>query len=315
MVKSQLKKVLITGATGFVGSNLIRKLVKEKYQVHAIVRKSSNTKKIADILSKIILHEGDLKDNIKIKHIVLGIHPNIIFHLASETIYSSAKNYHDNELLVNFLGTVNLIAACRDINYDCFINTGSSSEYGIKQSSMKETNLCEPINMYGLMKYTSTKYSQIVANAEKKPIVTLRLFSPFGPLDNEGRLINRIFILARANRDLPLTQPDIVRDYVYIEDVVSAYRLCIAKSEKLSGKILNIGSGQQQTILSVVNKIVKLTNSKSRLKWNHLRTLSVEPKIWRADITLAKKLLGWKPKFTFDQGLKMTYDWFQNTKS
>lgn len=297
----ETRKVLVTGGAGFIGANLVRRLISQNFQVHALIRPDTNTSKIADILSRLKKHEVDLREAVKLKKIVREISPEIIFHLAATDVFS----------ISNFLGTINLISATREIDYHCFVNTGSSSEYGLKNKPMVESDMCKPVNFYGITKLASTLYGQLEALTKNKPILTLRLFSPYGPYDTQKRLIAAAIISALKNRDIVLTSPKVVRDYIFIEDVLDAYLACIEKGHQLAGEIFNIGAGRTQTIASVVDKIIKLTNSKSQLLWNYLPQNSPEPKIWQADIAKSKKLLGWQPKHSFDSGLAKTLTWFR----
>lgn len=311
--RKSTKRVLVTGATGFIGSNIVRRLIEKGFQVHIIFRPTSNLARISDLLPNLHQHLVDLSEAEKLRRIVKKIKPQIIFHTASVTVFSSVGVGKSKEIIkTNFLGTVNLISACDEINYQCFVNTGSSSEYGLKNQPMAESNICQPVTTYGLVKLTSTLYCQMIAKIKNKPIITLRLFSPYGPYDDKRRLIPTTVTSALKNQNLQLTRPDMIRDYVYIEDVVEAYLACIYKATNLSGEIFNIGAGKQQKIGTVVEKIIKLTNSKSKLVWN---TLSyderLEPEVWQADLTKTKKKLSWQPQTSFETGLAKTVEWFK----
>ena len=253
------QKVLVTGATGFVGANLVRRLVREDYEVHIFTRASSNKWRLTDVLSKLNDHTVDLLEENKLKGLIKEIEPEIIFHLAAAGIYGGVHLPEKNLIETNFWGAVNLLNACNDIDYKCFINTGSSSEYGPKKHPMKETDVCEPINMYGITKCAATLYGRFVAKTKDKPIVGFRLFSPYGPYDDKTRLITYAIINALQNNDLNLANPKAVRDYIYIEDILDLYMKSIDKAYKLKGEVFNGGSGSQTTIHYVVNKIMELT--------------------------------------------------------
>lgn len=309
--QEKITRVLVTGGAGFIGANLIRKLINQNFQVHALIRPNTDTSKITDILPRLKSHEVDLKEALKLKRIVREISPEIIFHLAAADVVSNTKKASPGKVLTtNFLGTINLISAARDIDYHLFVNTGSSSEYGLKNKPMLESDICKPVNLYGITKLSSTLYGQLEALTNNKPILTLRLFTPYGPYDTQKRLIASAIISALKNRDIHLTSPKIVRDFIFVEDVLDAYLSCIEKGHQLAGEIFNIGSGRMQTIASVVDKITKITNSKSKLLWNLMPLSSLEPKIWQSDTTKSKKLLGWQPKHSLDSGLEKTVAWF-----
>ncbi len=172
-------RVLVTGATGFVGSNLVRRLVKEGYEVHILTRKTSNMWRLKDIYSSLIDHKVDLSDKDDLLNAVTKINPNNICHLAIYGGYPS-QNEDEKILKTNLNGTINLLSALEGIDYDCFINTGSSSEYGKKEFIMKETDICEPNTVYGIAKLSSTLYCNHISAKENKNIGTIRLFSVYG---------------------------------------------------------------------------------------------------------------------------------------
>ena len=306
------QKVLVTGATGFVGANLVRRLVREGYEVHILTRPTSNKWRLTNVLSKLNDHTVDLLEEKKLRGLIKEIEPEIIFHLAVAGIYGGVHLPEKNLIETNFLGTVNLVNACNDIDYKCFINTGSSSEYGPKKHPMKETDVCEPINMYGITKCAATLYGRFVAKTEDKPIVGFRLFSPYGPYDDMTRLITYAIIKALQNNDLNLANPEAVRDYIYIEDVVDLYMKSIEKAYELKGEVFNVGSGSQTTIRYVVNKIMELTQSKSSINWRSVDGRSYDTEKWEADIEKTSKFFDWEPIYDIDEGLKKTISWFRN---
>src|SRR3989338_6947420 len=180
------KRVLLTGATGFVGANLARRLLREGYEVHVLTRKTSDRWRLANILPSLHDHIVDLREVAKLNKVVGSIKPDIICHLATAAIYGGVHLPEKDLIDINLWGTFNLINACEKINYSCFINTGTSSEYGPKPHRMRETDFCQPINMYGITKLAAALYAQLVAKSSQKPIIHLRLFSPYGPYDENN---------------------------------------------------------------------------------------------------------------------------------
>lgn len=306
-----MKKILVTGATGFVGSNLIRKLLSKHHQVHILKRNSTNIWRIKDIISKLYVHEVDILDKENLSKLVKKVKPMVIFHLANLGSYGGVDPYIEPSLKINTLGTINLINSCDPIDYDCFINTGSSAEYGIKKKPMQETDLCEPITNYALSKLASTLYAQSYAKRTKKLLVTLRLFSPFGPYDHPARLIPNAIVKMLKGDALFVHNPFEVRDYIFVEDVIDAYLLCMKKAQYLSGEIFNIGSGKQTIIKDVIRLLSAELKSKSMICLNNNPVLNSNATLWQADIEKAKKQLGWYPKKTLIQALKETISWFK----
>ena len=303
------KRVLITGATGFVGSNLVRMALKEGSDVHIITRKKSDKWRIDDVSTYITDYNSDLLDYKRLDDIVSIIRPDIIYHTAT---YGGKPNQRDTIRIVqtNLIGTINLIKACMKFSFDLFVNTGSSSEYGIKEKPMMEEDLLEPVNDYGVSKSAATQYCRAIAKTEELPIVTLRLFSPYGSYEGSTRLIPSV-ILSCLRRNKPrISSPNFVRDFVHIKDVLDAYEKLI-DIPQLSGEILNIGSGKQCTIEEVANKIIELLGNCVELETGMAQRWPNEPKKWEADISKANDILAWKPKYDLENGLAETISWFE----
>lgn len=308
------RRVLITGATGFVGANILRFLVKKNYSPHVLIRRTSNLWRIRDLIPKIALYNVDLLEKGLLDKTIKKIKPQVIFHFANAALYQGQPTSVKSYIEVNLLGTINLITACKDIDYQCFVNTGSSAEYGPKEKPMKENDFCQPLSLYAITKLAATGYATFVGKKEKKPIITLRLFSPFGVYDDPNRLMTETIYNALGNRQISLSDPLLVRDYIYIEDVANAYIASIDKAKKFKGEIFNIGSGKQTSIKDVVEAVRKLSGSSSIIKWGVLKPRTFESKVWRADISKIKKCLSWKPRNSFEKGLRETINWFRVNK-
>lgn len=304
-------RVLITGATGFIGANLAYRLTKLGCKLNLTVRRKSNLWRIKDILPKVNLHYVDLTDKDEVEKIISKINPKVIYHCATYGGYPFQADL-DKIIGTNIIDTLNLLNACLKVKFDCFINTGSSSEYGIKKHPMKESDLLEPINSYGVSKASATLFCQATAKRDNLPIVTLRLFSPYGYYEEKKRLIPTVVISCLNRINPKLSSPNSARDFVFIDDVIDAYIKITKNIKKVKGKIINISSGRQHSVKEIVEKIIKLTDSKVSPEWNILKNPRIEPEIWQADINKARNLLGWLPKYNLEQGLKKTIEWFRN---
>ncbi len=303
------KRILITGATGFIGANLVHHFF-EKGEVAIFTRKTSNKWRIKDVLPRVSEYSVDLTDKKKLEDVISKLKPEIVFHTATYGGFPFQNN--SNKIFeTNFIGTFNLVNACVKIGFDVFVNTGSSSEYGIKDNPMKESDLLEPINFYGVAKASATLFCQMIAKKENLPIATLRLFSPYGYYEDPSRLIPSVAASCLRGKNPEVSSPDPVRDFIFVEDVASAYRKVVENSEKISGEIFNIGFGRQHSVGEVVEEIVKLTGNKVKPLWGTVHNPRKEPKMWQADIDKARETLGWVPKWDLKAGLVKSLDWFR----
>ena len=213
---------LITGSSGFIGSVLLRRLLKQKENVHIILRKQSNTWRIDDLLKKVVIHNSDLTNLDELKSLINESKPNVIYHLAANGAYSYQKDA-DQIIHTNILGTWNLLQACNTVKYELFVNTGSSSEYGFKKFAMRETDILEPASYYAVTKCAQTLLCSHIARQEKRPIVTIRPFAVYGPYEEPKRFVPTLMNALFSNKKMNLVSPTTARDFVYVDDIVDAY--------------------------------------------------------------------------------------------
>ena len=304
------KKLLITGSTGFIGANLVRNALKADAEVHIITRPISNNWRIRDIFEDICCYPIDLLDLNALELVISKIKPDLIYHTAS---YGGNPIQKDLKKIIesNFIATTNVVNSCKKVGFELFVNTGSSSEYGTKTTRMSEDNLLEPVNNYGILKAATTLYCQAIAKNEDLPIVTLRLFSPYGCFEDSSRLIPSVILSCLRGKNPVIATTTSVRDFIFIDDVVNAYRK-LSYASDVSGRIFNIGYGEQHSVWEIVNKIIDLTGSKVVSEIKGAPKWPNEPAKWEADISRAIDLLGWRPKYNLEQGLTTSIRWFEN---
>jgi len=299
---------LITGAGGFVGACLVRRLIENNENVHILLKKATNTWRIQDIIHKVSVHVSDLSDLWGLRKIIDDINPNIIYHLATCGAYSY-QDMPDAIINTNILGTWNLLKATSQINYELFVNTGSSSEYGFKKFPMKEADLLEPASYYAVTKSSQTLLCSYIARLEKKPIITLRPFSVYGPYEERTRFVPVLLKSMYFNEKINLVSPKIARDYIYVDDIVDVY-LLIDKLKKFPGEIFNIGTGVQSTIKDMVNIAMRVTGRAANCNWCGMQNRNWDTDNWVADISKVERLLNWMPKTNLEVGLSLFWKWF-----
>ena len=147
------------------------------------------------------------------------------------------------------------------------------------------------------------------------PILTMRPFAVYGYFEEKERLIPTVIKSCLTNKELKLSSPISVRDYIFIEDVISAYLTIIENIQKIKGEIFNHGAGIQTTIDDIVNLIKKITQSNVKPQYGKIEPAQYEPKSWRADISKIKNILNWQPRYNLEEGLKKDIEWFRKNIS
>ncbi len=297
----------ITGITGFVGAGLARGLLQDGAQVHGLVRPSSNRWRLANIEEQLTLHEGDLLDKESMRSALRAAHPDVIFHLG---VYGAYPHQADRETIMksSLLSTVVLLGLAKESGIGMVVNTGSSSEYGAKNHPMREDDFLAPDTCYAVAKAAQTLYCQQFSREEKLPVITLRLFSVYGPFEEPTRFMPTLIRNVLANRDMPLADPRTARDFIYLDDVVAAYRAAAAKPE-LGGEIFNVGTGVQHTLREAFDMAVSLAGSSSKPLIGEYENRRFDRPHWVADIDRMRSRLGVSPRYTLSDGLSAMIEW------
>jgi UDP-glucose 4-epimerase len=306
-----VKKVIVTGATGFVGANLTRRLLSDGHQVHLLVRPQYTSWRIDEISSDCRIHEIDLQDSEPLKKSVAEIKPDWIFHLAANGAYSWQMDVLEI-FNTNMLGTVNLVQSCLASGFESFVNTGSSSEYGFKDHAPAENEYIEPNSYYAVAKSSATMYCQFVARSQKVHIPTLRLYSVYGPYEEPNRLMPTIIINGLSGKLPPLVDPNIARDYVSSHDVIEAYLLAAKTKTQDCGSVFNVGSGVQVSLGEVVEIARKVLNIDDSPIWGSMPNRKWDTSVWVSNNQKIKSELSWQTQDSFETGFSNMVAWFQN---
>lgn len=306
-----MKRVLITGATGFVGANLTRRLLGDGHDIHLLLRPGYQPWRIQEICADVKIYEVNLDDRDTVTSCVAKIRPEWVFHLAVNGAYP-AQNDLRKMILINIIGTVNLVEASLKAGFEAFVNTGSSSEYGFKDKAPSEKEWLEPNSYYAFTKASATLFCRYTAQSRKLHIPTLRLYSVYGPYEEPSRLMPTLIIRGLEGKLPLLVSPDTARDYVYVDDVAQAYILAAQRPQQEPGAIYNVGSGIQTSLLQVVQVARKTLEITAEPQWGSMPGRLWDTNVWVADNTKIRDRLGWEPAHSFAQGFCKMAGWFKN---
>jgi len=296
---------LVTGGTGFVGSNLARRLVRDGFEVHLLCRTNSNFWRLDDVLPRLHRHVAPLEDAARVAEIVRSVRPEYVFHLAASTVVAGTTAGADDLVGVNLLGTIHLLDACAAVDCRGLVTTGDSFEYSSTQERLAEDAACHPDTLHGISKLAATLYAQSVAKTQGRPVVTLRLFSTYGPGDHPRRLVPRVIAGALAGTPLSLSRPEIARDWVYVDDVIELYLEASRKARQHAGGVFNAGSGIATSVGAIVESILTLTGSAVAAQWGVFPAPPHDAFPWIADTRRTCAAFDWRPQTALDDGLRL----------
>lgn len=292
-------KYLVTGGAGFIGANLVKMLLDQNHEV-VVVDNYAGGKKEERIHSGAEYIDLDICDFDKLNKVCIKGFDGI-FHLAAlpRVSYSMEHPIETHETNVN--GTLNVLVCAKENNIKRVVFSSSAAVYGDQEKfPVEESFLPNPVSPYGLHKLIDEQYATLFSSIYGIETVSLRYFNVYGPyFDPEGAyaLVVGKFIDQRKN-DQSMTicgDGEYYRDYVHVTDIARANLMAMTVNSVGKGEIINIGSGESCS----VNELAKLIGGPTV----NIESRAGDPRKTQADITLAKKLLGWKPAITLEQGI------------
>lgn len=320
------KKVLVTGADGFIGSHLTEELVRRGYSVRAFVcynsfnswgwldHSSQNIKEQLDIFS------GDIRDPYGVKEAMKGC--DVVFHLAALIAIPYSYYSPDTYVDVNIKGTLNVLQAARELELEKVVHTSTSEVYGTAQFvPITEEHPLQGQSPYSATKIGADQMALSFYNSFNSPVAIIRPFNTYGPRQSARAVIPTIISqLASGMNQIKLGALHPTRDFNYVKDTVNGF-IKIAESEKSIGEVINIGSNFEISIGETAELIaeamgvdIEIISDDQRLR----PSKSEVERLW-ADNQKAKNLVGWEPSFGgrkgFKKGIKETADWFSNKEN
>jgi nucleoside-diphosphate-sugar epimerase len=303
-------RALVTGAAGFIGANLVRRLVADGHDVHMVVRPDSREWRVEGLPTGARLHEVDLEDRENVEKVVRSSRPEWIFHLAARGAYSWQADTREI-LRTNVIGTANLLEEVSAAGFDAFVYSGTSSEYGFKDHAPREDELVEPNSAYAVGKASGTMLCQLFARTGGHRVVVLRLYSVFGPWEEPGRLLPSLVLRGLAGGFPPLVAPAVSHDFVYMDDVIDAFLRAAGGPKVEPGAIFNVGSGVQTTIADAVDVARRVLAIEMEPQWGSMPSRAWDTSVWIADTRRIARELGWKATHSFEEGFRKQAEWFR----
>jgi dTDP-glucose 4,6-dehydratase len=311
------KKVLVTGAGGFIGSHLVERLYNLGAELRAFVRYNSRADagylKQLDpaVLNSIEIVAGDLRDSHAVAEAVRGT--DIVFHLGA--LISIPYSYHHPREVVetNVMGTLNVLMAARQHGLARIIHTSTSEVYGTAlRVPIDENHPLQGQSPYSASKIAADKLAESFALSYELPVVTVRPFNTYGPRQSARAVIPTIITQALTRDVIRLGNLDTRRDFTYVSDTVNGF-IRAAQAEGVEGQTYNLGTGCEVTIGELAENIIAIAGHPVTIETDPQRLRPGKSEVMRllSDNLLAQEKLAWTPEVSLEDGLRRTVDWVQ----
>lgn len=311
-----MKKAIVTGSDGFIGSHLVEALMGGGYQVRAFVLYNSFNSwgwletLPKDRLKEIEIYPGDVRDPNGVKRAVAGM--DVVFHLAALIGIPFSNHSPDLYIDTNVKGTLNILQACRDHDVERVLVTSTSEVYGTaRYVPIDEGHPLRGQSPYSASKIGADKIAESFHLSFGLPVITARPFNTYGPRQSARAVIPTIIsqILA-GNRRVKLGSLGPTRDLNYVEDTCRGF-LALANCDEAVGRTVNIGSGREISVGDLAGMIIRFIGADIEIETTDERTRPKESEVGRllCDNRLIRELTGWEPAVSLEEGLRKTIDW------
>lgn len=311
------KKVLVTGAGGFIGSHLVSRLVEAGAEVRAFVRYNSRgdpgmLRSLApEVTNEIELIAGDLRDDDAVRNAVKGC--AYVFHLGALISIPYSYKHPAEVASTNMMGTLNVLLACRDFGAQRLVHTSTSEVYGTARvAPISESHPLQGQSPYSASKIGADKLAESFYCAYDLPVITVRPFNTYGP-GQSGRAVIPTIITQALTRDvIQLGNLETTRDFTYVDDTVSGF-LRAAECEAGLGEVFNLGTGEEIAIGDLARMILAMLGRQARIETKTLRLRPQKSEVMRliSDNSRAREVLGWQPGVSLHDGLTRTIAWIR----
>lgn len=309
------RKVLVTGAGGFIGSHLTERLVQLGAEVRALVRYTSTghwgwldqSPYKADL--EVVL--GDVRDFFSVREAMRG--REVVFHLAALIGIPYSYQAPQSYLHTNVEGTLNVLQAARDLNTSRLICTSTSEVYGTAQYvPIDEKHPLQGQSPYSASKIAADMLAESYFRSFALPVTIVRPFNTYGPRQSARAVIPTIITQALTGAEIRLGSVFPTRDFNFVEDTVEGF-LCAAAGERAIGQVMNFGTGIEVSVQDLLAEIQDLLGKKLTLIGDSARVRPEKSEVERlcADACKARELVGWCPRTTLQKGLRSTISWIE----
>lgn len=299
-----MNKILVTGGTGFVGARVVRQLVEQGREVAVLMRASSNSRRINDLLDHCTVIRGDLAQLEAARAALTDFSPEAVVHLGWDGVKGADRN--GAVQMNNVVASINLYQLTEQIGCLHFVGLGSQAEYGPLSGRISETATTRPTTAYGAAKLATGLVLERTAAASGRPFTWLRLFSSYGPDDDPSWLIPYLIRSLLAGEKPSLTKAEQIWDYIHVNDVAAGV---VAAIDAGACGCFNLGSGQERPLRDIIMMIRDSIDPSLPLGFGEVPYRPDQVMHLSADITALSSATGWSPTLSLKSGIAETVAW------
>jgi len=301
-------RVLITGAGGFIGSHVVRKVLLDGHRVIAVLKPGESSERLSDCLDSVSLFRCDLNDGEAVRGLIAQTKPEKALHLA--WYVETGKYWQARENLDCVRMSLSLAQALAESGCSRFVGAGTCAEYDWNHGVFTEdVTPLRPRSLYGVCKNATREILEAFCAQSKMAFVWTRIFLLYGPMEAEERLVPYVVLTLLRGEVANCTNGDQLRDFLYVEDAASAI-WAVAKSD-LRGPV-NVGSGRAIKVRTLVEAVARYLQLEENLAFGALPSDPQEPPRLSADVHRLANVVGWKPSHTLTEGVAKTCEWWKS---